>query len=253
MFKNLKVTLVTLVLALGLGAGQAQAIPVDLELSLLVDVSGSINATEFDLQRTGYVNAFNNASIVTAIGQGSIGAIAVNLIYWSSGNEQQQAVGWTLINDTSSANAFATAIGNATRPFNDNTGPGSAINFARPLFSNGFEGTRLVMDVSGDGEQNSGADTSDARDAAAAAGITINGLVIGNASLKTWYEQNVKTTDGFVDQAADFNAFGIAINKKLVTEIGQEPGDPNPVPEPSSMLLLSSGIMGLFRLRKKVS
>lgn len=35
--------------------GSALAVPVDVELALLVDVSGSISRSEFDLQRQGYV------------------------------------------------------------------------------------------------------------------------------------------------------------------------------------------------------
>ena len=42
-------------------AGQASATAVGLELMLLVDVSGSVNSTEYGLQKTGYVNAFNSA------------------------------------------------------------------------------------------------------------------------------------------------------------------------------------------------
>ncbi|WP_409559305.1 DUF1194 domain-containing protein, partial [Accumulibacter sp.] len=38
----------------------ANAVPVGLELVLLVDVSGSVDATEYALQKTGYVNAFNS-------------------------------------------------------------------------------------------------------------------------------------------------------------------------------------------------
>lgn len=47
---------------------------VDLELSLLVDVSGSVDNTEFALQRDGYVNTFSNPNLFNNfISQGSIG------------------------------------------------------------------------------------------------------------------------------------------------------------------------------------
>ena len=80
--------------------------PVDIELSLLVDVSSSVNSTEFNLQKQGYANAFTNASIISAIESGAHGAIAVSLTYWSSSNHQVVAVDWTLINDTASATGF---------------------------------------------------------------------------------------------------------------------------------------------------
>jgi len=47
--------------------GNAQAVPVSLELALLVDVSGSVNATEYNLQKTGYIDAFNNIGLQNAI------------------------------------------------------------------------------------------------------------------------------------------------------------------------------------------
>ena len=55
-------------IALGaFAAAPAHAIPVSVELALLVDVSGSVSTSEFNLQRTGYVNAFLDAGIQAAI------------------------------------------------------------------------------------------------------------------------------------------------------------------------------------------
>src|SRR5690606_22540730 len=121
------------------------------------------------------------------------------------------------------ASAFADAIAATSRAFDDNTGPGSAINFAFPLFEdNGFEGARWVIDVSGDGAENSGADTSDARDAALDAGVdAINGIVIGGSgSVLSFYENNVRGgTNSFVIAVDDFEGFGDAILAKLTREI----------------------------------
>lgn len=99
--------------ALGLlSAVSAQAAtPVALELSLLIDTSGSVDSSEFALQRNGYVNAFNSAAVQTAIANLS-GGIAVNLIQWSGANQQAQVVGWTHVTDAASAAAFATNVSN---------------------------------------------------------------------------------------------------------------------------------------------
>ncbi len=229
-------------------------IPVDLELSLLVDVSSSVSADDFNLQKQGYANAFLNSSILSAIQSGATGSIAASLTYWSSAGSQQEAVGWMLINDATSATAFSNAILATSRPFSGTTAPGSAINFAAPsFFSNNFDGAELVIDVSGDGEQNSGADTSDARDAAFAQGITINGIAIGNTSLVNWYNANIKTSNGFVVQAVDFDSFGDAIQNKLAREITPPPPTTSAVPEPASMILLGSGLIGAVILKKRKS
>lgn len=225
---------------------------VGLELALLVDVSGSVDAGEFALQRTGYVNAFQSAAVQNAILGSVNGSIAATLIYWSGGGQQQTAVGWTVINSVASSNAFAAAIGLAGRPYSGLTAPGSAINYAVPLFaSNGHTAPRQVIDISGDGSQNDGANTAAARDAALAAGIdAINGLVIGgDAGVLAWYNANVKGGAGaFVLTANDFGDFGAAIQDKLVREI-------TGVPEPSSVVLIftAMGLAGLAARRRFAS
>jgi hypothetical protein len=250
--------------SLGIGAfasaATAQNTPVDVELQLLVDVSGSINATEFDLQRDGYVQAFQSQAIKDAItaptdrdGNAREGQIAAQLIYWSGSNDQDIGVDWTLIDSDTAADSFATAIANATRPFSGSTNPSDAIEFGTPLFaSNNFDGNSLVMDVSGDGAGSPLA-TQTARDAALAAGIDrINGIAIGGSSfLESFYQNSiVGGTDSFFVAASTFADFQGAIEDKIEAEITD---DVVGVPIPSTMLLLSAGLAGLGLLARRRS
>jgi hypothetical protein len=230
--------------ALGvLAAGTASAVPVSLELALLVDVSGSVDATEYALQKTGYVNAFNDAAIQAAI-TALTGGIAVTYIEWSGATQQSQLVGWTHLTNAASSSAFATAVAGTTRAFFHATAPGSAINYAAPLFlGNGFEGARWIIDVSGDGEENDGANTAAARAAFLATATSgeglskaINGLAIGGTGLVNWYTNNVIGGPGsFVIQAATFGDFDGAVRTKIGREI-------TPVPEPASLALVAMAL-----------
>jgi len=233
---------VAVLMAVGaVGGAQAQT-AVDVELQLLVDVSGSVDNTEFALQRDGYVNAFQSQTIKDAITGGAIGKIAVQLIYWSSDGEQAIGVDWTEIASDADSDNFASAVSSAARPSFGLTAPGSAIAFGEPLFSgNGFDGTSQVMDVSGDGVENDGLDTATARDDALAAGIDrINGLAIGgNATVEAFYQNEVVGgTNSFFVAASSFQDFGDAIERKLEREI-------TPVPVPPTLLLMAVGAIGL--------
>lgn len=239
--------------ALAFGANQvyAEPIPVALELALLVDVSGSVDGNEYILQKTGYINAFKDAQVQSAIA-GLTGGIAVTYVEWSAGTQQAQLVGWTHITDAISADNFADAIGATTRAFSGQTAPGSAINFITPQFStNSFEGERWVIDVSGDGTQNSGANTALARDdflTNVPGGVvgTINGISIESLAVHEWYKNNVMVgANAFTVHAATFGDFENAIKTKLVREITGK------VPEPASLLLIGLGLAGLTVIRRR--
>jgi len=234
------------------------AVPVDVELALLVDVSGSIDTNEYNTQKQGYINAFRNPALIDNINNGAIGSIAVTYIEWSGPSQQQVIVGWTEIFDTASANDFANDIDNSFRSFTGNSGtaPGSALNFSIAQFGtetggaigNGFESTRQVIDVSGDGESNSDDNATAGRDAALLAGIdSINGLPILNAEepeIDIWYAQNIIGGDNaFLIVANGFDNFGEIVGRKINREVSA-------VPEPTTLALLAMGMLGVIVRRK---
>jgi hypothetical protein len=247
--------------ALGFSEISHAATIVDTEISFLVDVSGSVDSSEYALQVDGYINAFRDLDFTDT-------NFAANFILWSSAFSQAEVVPWTQITDNASAEAFADAIAAATasRPFGGSTAPGSAISYAVPRFGtetggvdNGFTSTRQIIDVSGDGSENSGVLTSGARDAALAAGIdVINGLPIltDEVDLDVWYRDNVIGGSGaFIEIANDFSDFEAAISKKITKEIIDDGGpddDGTKIPEPTSVVsLISLATFGVGSMLKR--
>ena len=235
--------------------GQALAVPVDMELSLVIDVSGSISTSEFTLQKQGYANAFLNATIqsnILSTTNGQLGKIAANVIFFSDAVATR--IGWTLLDSVADINNFAATINGLTRtpPTASSTDIRDGMAVSRGSFTNGFEGTRLVMDVSGDGTQNVGcfsaancaALVQNQRNLSAAAGIQVNGLAIGGQFITDYYNANVRTGNGFVVSAADFNTFGSAVLDKLGKETA-------PIPEPGTVLLFGTGLAGLAAWRMR--
>jgi hypothetical protein len=106
-----------------------------------------------------------------------------------------------------------------------------AINFAMPLFDeNPHRGLRRVIDISGDGANNSGPPVTVARDAALAKGIIINGLPImvkelsystmDIENLDFYYEDCVIGGPGsFVVSIKERDKFKEAIRTKLLLEV----------------------------------
>ncbi|MFC0387431.1 DUF1194 domain-containing protein [Muricoccus vinaceus] len=209
---------------------------VDLLLVLAVDVSRSIDDDEARLQREGYRSAVTDARVVEAIRSGMTGSIAVAYVEWAGSDYQRLVIPWTRIGNQADADAWAGALSRAPRVALSWTSISGGLDFSlRTLSESPFEGTRRVVDVSGDGVNNSGMPVEAARDRLVAEGITINGLPIMNdrptfgrpspIPLDQYYRDSVIGGDGaFLIAAEDFEAFGNAVRRKLVREIAGLPG-----------------------------
>lgn len=219
---------------------------VDLLLVLAADISRSVDATKFALQREGYAAAMINPRIMNAIQSGPQGRIAVCFVEWSGASAQAVLVDWTAIGTPAEAEAFSQRLLAAPRLFMERTAIGTAIDFSVQQFAKSpFAGARRVIDVSGDGTSNAGREVTAARDAAVEQGITINGLAILSevplafnpqhthppGGLLRYYEDNVIGGFGaFALAAKGHETFGQLVSSKLIKEIasvGAAGGDPH--------------------------
>lgn len=215
-----------LLLALACIAHAAAQTAVDLNLVLAVDVSGSVNAARYELQRQGYAAAFRDPLVVQAIAASTHQAIAVAMVQWTGPTLRVVVVDWTLIRDGASAEALAATFAAMPRQlFGGGTSVSGAIDFAMQLLPKSpYPGERRVIDVSGDGANNRGRPAALARDEAVKAGVVINGLpILGlEPDLDSYYRDNVIGGPGaFVIAAHGYDNFAEAIRNKLVSEIAR--------------------------------
>jgi hypothetical protein len=210
---------------------------VDLLLVLAVDVSRSIDATKFQLQREGYAAAVADPHVLDAIRTGRTGRIGLTFVEWSGVGAQKVVIDWTTIGDADSAKGFGDRLLEAPRSFADRTSISGAIEFAMGQLDKApYAAARRTIDVSGDGTNNAGRDVAMLRDEAVAKGITINGLVILSDNPMSWNPDHTNPPGGlanyyrnnvvggpsaFVMVAENFNSFGQAIIKKMIAEVAQ--------------------------------
>lgn len=232
-------------------AGTAEAIPVDLELSLVIDSSGSIDAGEFSQQINGYSEAFRQTAVIDSI-VNSPNGIAVNTILFSS--NASEVIPFQQLQTAQDVLDFADQLDAITR-IGGGTDIAAGINLAvETLNTNAFETGNIIIDVSGDGEQNEFGDVSASRDAALSAGVTrINGIAIddpGQSDVFDFYQANViGGVDSFVLQADGFDDFDAAIANKIQIEVGVNEPEPSPpaqsVAAPGAIGMLGFGIFVL--------
>ena len=205
-------------------APHAQAGPVDLNLLIAVDSSYSVDNVEYELQRKGISAALRDPVVQTAIADGAYGAIGVVIMQWSSSRSQLIGVSWHRVSDPVSAEAFAQAAAVMPRRMADGTTSISTalLRGADILNDSPFLGSRMVIDIQGDGTNNDGPEPEDVRDQVISAGITINGLTI-NTQLKWLHEYYADKVIGgpgaFVEVTANFKGYAEAMRRKLLREI----------------------------------
>jgi hypothetical protein len=204
---------------------EARAAAVDLELVLAVDVSGSIDAQEKAVQRDGYLAAIRSPEFAAAVRAGPLGKIRLAYVEWAGEGAQRLIVPWRVIDGAEAAQAFTNELaGQAVSRFLRGTSISSALRFSAELFEG--DSARRVIDISGDGPNNAGGKVTEARDAAVAEGIVINGLpVLINPAqiippLDRYYADCVIGGDGaFALPVASAGDLGEAIRIKLLREL----------------------------------
>jgi hypothetical protein len=202
---------------------------VDSNVITALDVSSSINAVETQLQIDGLAAAVRSPAFVAAIQQGRAKRIGFTAFLWADG-EYPEILGWRAIGSQEEAEAAAAEIAaqlaailaDTSRSVGTLTDLSGALDHAGALLAAApFSAGRGIVNVVGNGEDNVGENPQRARAALLAAGVTINGVIVGgDQAVIGYFRKNVIGGRGaFVLSAARPDDLVTVFLSKFVTEI----------------------------------
>ncbi len=193
----------------------------ELALVLAIDISGSVDQQEYRIQMDGLAAALNDPTVQDALID-SKAQIAV--LHWTGASRQVLISNWRQMLDRTDVVEIGEIVSKAPREYRHfSTAIGDALIVSADLLGQiGQACERKVIDVSGDGPSNEGADVSDVRDSLVRGGVQINGLAIETSDdeLSEYYRTKVIGGPGaFVLTAKTFEDYPRAIRRKLLREI----------------------------------
>jgi hypothetical protein len=183
-------------------------------LSLGIDVSDSIDADEHKAQREGTARAL----LHDAVWQRLIGA-RVHVYEWSS-RDPVVIVPWTKVRSLADVEAIAAAVLAAPRPpRGGHTALGAAIAFGAAELAQHTDCTRRVLDISGDGPDNSGRRELRPEAITIPDDITVNAISVGGAYEPYFRETVSRGPLAFVVVARDWQDYARTLVRKLLMEL----------------------------------
>jgi Ca-activated chloride channel homolog len=216
----------------------------DANIVTAIDVSGSIDVDAERIELVGLTQALVHPAVLHAIHAGAHRRIGFSAFTWSSAGQFVPLIPWRVIGsaeDAEEAAALLVAVYRvprmdgskarfhaARRPWR--TGMGTDVSAAiehalGELSSAPFATGRRVINICANGRDNIQNGPSIARHRADAAGIVINGLILGERDgVVDYFRRHVQTGVGsFVIQALESDDIIDAMLRKFVMEIAQRP------------------------------
>lgn len=203
-------------------------------LALGLDISGSVDGSEYRLQMDGLAAAFLNDEVMASLLAMPSAPVEIAVYEWSGPNDQTVLIDWITIRSRGDVEALSARLTQTTRPrASVGTALGTAMRTGRDLLLQRRDCWKLTLDISGDGKRNLGPHPADVKRELEQAGITVNALVIGAdaprlgdirqveiAELSSYFRANVIVgPDAFVQTALGFEAYEEAMTRKLKREL----------------------------------
>ncbi len=199
------------------------AVACDLALALTVDVSGSVDSSEFRIQMDGLAAGLRDPVVSEALVRGQA---RLMLIQWTGSSRQRTTIPWTHIDSFAALDAFAGEVAADPRIWrNFSTAIGEALEMTVARFDEVSDCKRHLIDLSGDGVSNEGVEPSELRGLLRNRSITVNAIAIEESEpdLTAYFFENVIAGEGaFVVSAAGFADYPERIRKKLLREVTQQ-------------------------------
>lgn len=208
----------------------AESIRTDANIVTGLDLSGSIEALETQIQISGMTMALRSPEVVNAIRQGRNGRIGFAVFLWANGNYPVFAT-WRLISSAeealAAANEFASSVdaflgSPEARRLGQLTDLSGALDYGGAMLQAApFDTDRTILNVMGNGIDNVGISPKWSRDRLVAQGVTINAVVIGNdrGVFRYFQTEVIGGSAAFVLAARNPEALVEVLERKFVTEI----------------------------------
>lgn len=206
-----------------------------LALAMALDVSGSVDQTEYRQQMNGLADALADPDVTAALFAMPGVPVVIAIYEWSSSDYQRIVQEWVPLTDQETLSGLVAKLRAWERePAPEATGLGAALDFGKALIDRGPGCWKATLDVSGDGKNNDWPTPRDLKASGQLAGIAINGLVIATkergilppeeGELAAYYTALVIQGPGaFVEVATGFEDYARAMRRKLLRELAAQP------------------------------
>jgi Ca-activated chloride channel homolog len=202
------------------------AVGCETALLLSIDVSGSIDKGDYRLQTEGLAFALTDPEVAEALVRGQV---ALAVVQWSGFDQQALVLSWQRMLSDPDVQRFAARAAAIPRAFSgSDTAVGQGLRFATAQFAAVPDCPRKVIDVSGDGQENTGFTDAKARSEAMEQGLIINAIAIEEPGpafpITTYYRRWIITPDGFVVTARGLQDYAKTLRMKLLRELTKPVG-----------------------------
>lgn len=225
-------------LTLALAASLALALPAQAQttcrqaLALGLDVSGSVDGTEYRQQLDGLATALGDPQVTAALLGLSGAPVRIAVYEWSDPRDSRLVLDWTEVTDHAAVTRIQSTLRRTERTaMRPSTGLGAALETGLALLAQQPDCWQHTLDISGDGKGNVGRRPQDVEDPTGT--VTINGLVIGAddargdddravqvGELAAYFTAYViRGPDAFVETALGFEDYADAMRRKLLREL----------------------------------